>query len=83
MLLAIGVSKIIDARFSPNNKIICIEINDSDILAALQPAFPALIKSHAGINGVLRIGMLYLKWLTTTLPPLNCIQQLKINKKTS
>jgi PhzF family phenazine biosynthesis protein len=53
MLLAIGVSKIIDARFSPNNKIICIEIDDSDTLAALQPDFPALIKSHSGINGVL------------------------------
>jgi len=53
MLDAIGVSKPVTTRFSPKNKIILIEITDSDALANLQPDFPALINSYNNINGVL------------------------------
>jgi PhzF family phenazine biosynthesis protein len=53
MLDAIGISKTVNTRFSPKNKIILIEINDPDALAGLQPDFPALINSYNNINGVL------------------------------
>lgn len=50
---ALGISEIINARFSSKNKIILIEIEDSDVLASLKPDFAALISSYTGINGVL------------------------------
>ena len=50
---ALGIDKSINTRFSPDRKIILIEINDSDTLAALKPDFSALINSYSGINGVL------------------------------
>lgn len=53
MLDALGVDKTVNSRFSPKNKIILIEIEDSDTLAKLQPDFPQLINSYSGINGVL------------------------------
>ena len=53
MLDALGISKTVTTRFSPKNKIILIEINDSDALANLRPDFPALINSYSNINGVL------------------------------
>jgi len=53
VLDAIGIDKTLNTRFSPNNKIILIEINDSGILAGLRPDFMALINSYSGINGVL------------------------------
>ncbi len=53
ILDAIGIDKTINTRFSPKNKIILIEIDDSDILADLKPDFIALINSYSGINGVL------------------------------
>jgi PhzF family phenazine biosynthesis protein len=53
MLEAIGIDKTVTTRFSPQNKIILIEINDSDALANLRPDFPALINSYNNINGVL------------------------------
>ncbi|MEO6228567.1 MAG: PhzF family phenazine biosynthesis protein [Ferruginibacter sp.] len=53
MLDALGINEIADKRYSPNNKIILIEINDLKILAALQPDFLSLINSYDGINGVL------------------------------
>jgi PhzF family phenazine biosynthesis protein len=53
MLDAIGVSTTIATRFSPKNKIILIEINDTDVLANLSPDFLALVNSYNGINGVL------------------------------
>ena len=53
MLDAIGINKTVNTRYSPKNKIILIEINDSDTLASLKPDFMALIKSYDGINGVL------------------------------
>jgi len=53
ILDAIGINKTVNTRFSPKNKIILIEINDSDTLASLRPDFSALINSYSGINGVL------------------------------
>lgn len=53
MLDALGIDKIVNSRFSPKNKIILIEINNSDVLAQLKPDFHALIQSYSGINGVL------------------------------
>lgn len=53
MLNALGISKIVNKRYSPNNKIILIEIESAIELANLQPDFAALINSYTGINGVL------------------------------
>lgn len=53
MLNALGIDKIVNSRFSPKNKIILIEINDTNVLAQLKPDFQALIHSYNGINGVL------------------------------
>jgi PhzF family phenazine biosynthesis protein len=53
MLDAIGITKTVNTRFSPKNKIILIEINDPGMLANLRPDFPALINSYTDINGVL------------------------------
>ena len=53
ILDAIGIDKTITTRFSPKNKIILIEIEDSATLANLKPDFPALINSYSDINGVL------------------------------
>ncbi len=53
MLDALGIEKIVASRFSPKNKIILIEIEDTATLAKLQPDFLALINSYSGINGVL------------------------------
>lgn len=53
VLDAIGIDKTVDTRFSPDRKIILIEINNSDTLANLKPDFLALVNSYSGINGVL------------------------------
>lgn len=53
MLEALGVSKIVNKRYSPNNKIILIEIESATELEGLKPDFTALINSYTGINGVL------------------------------
>ena len=53
MLDAIGIGKTVNTRFSPDRKIILIEIDDADALAGLKPDFLALINSYTGINGVL------------------------------
>ena len=53
LLAALGLDKIINSRYSPQNKIILVEIKDCDTLAGLEPDFPALINSYNGINGVL------------------------------
>jgi PhzF family phenazine biosynthesis protein len=50
---ALGISEILDKRYSPVNKIILIEIKNATELANLKPDFTALIKSYTGINGVL------------------------------
>jgi PhzF family phenazine biosynthesis protein len=53
MLDALGISEIINKRYSPINKIILIEIESAIALANLKPDFTALINSYTGINGVL------------------------------
>ena len=53
MLEALGITEIVNKRYSPHNKIILIEIKSSLELANLKPDFAALINSHTGINGVL------------------------------
>lgn len=53
MLDALGISKTIAKRYSPNNKIILIEIESAQELANLKPDFTALINSYTGISGVL------------------------------
>lgn len=53
MVAALGISEILNTRYSPNNKIILIEIKSSSELGNLKPDFPALINSYTGINGVL------------------------------
>jgi PhzF family phenazine biosynthesis protein len=53
MLDALGITTTVNTRFSPQNKIILIEINSADTLAQLSPDFTALINSYNGINGVL------------------------------
>lgn len=53
MLDALCIDKIINARYSPKNKIILLQINSTEVLACLQPDFLALTHSYTGINGVL------------------------------
>ncbi len=53
MLEALGINYVINKVYSPKNKIIVLEIKDSDALADLTPNFEALLKSKDGINGVL------------------------------
>lgn len=53
MLQALGLTEVKQTSLSPKNKIIIIEITDSDVLASLQPDFNALLGSYEGINGVL------------------------------
>lgn len=53
LLAALGVNEVLDTRFSPKNKIILIEIRDSEKLAELTPDFVALVNSYRDINGVL------------------------------
>jgi len=53
VLDALGIEDALNSRFSEKNKIIQIEIKDTETLAGLNPDFPALINSYKGINGVL------------------------------
>jgi PhzF family phenazine biosynthesis protein len=53
MLEALGISEVLNKRYSPNNKIILLEIESSIELANLKPDFTALTNSYTGINGVL------------------------------
>lgn len=53
ILDALGIDEIVNKRYSPNNKIILIEIKSAHELAVLKPDFVALINSYTGINGVL------------------------------
>ena len=53
MLEALGISELVNQRYSPINKIILIEIPSATALANLHPDFGALLNSYSGINGVL------------------------------
>jgi PhzF family phenazine biosynthesis protein len=52
-LAALGIAKVLNVVFSEKNKIKLIEIEDSNELAALRPAYDLLVKSHSDVNGVL------------------------------
>jgi len=53
MLVALGIEEVIKTSYSPKNKIVILEINGANTLAALKPDFDALVKSYNNINGVL------------------------------
>ncbi|MGZ3888844.1 MAG: PhzF family phenazine biosynthesis protein [Flavisolibacter sp.] len=53
VLVALGIERAVNTRWSPRNKIILIEMADTKALARLQPDFLALLHSYTGINGVL------------------------------
>ena len=53
MLQALGLAEVINTAFSIKNKIFLLEINDANVLAALDPDFIALLSSCDHINGVL------------------------------
>lgn len=50
---ALGIDNVVEVKFSAKNKIVLVEIPDSDVLAGLQPDFHALVKSLSNINGIL------------------------------
>jgi PhzF family phenazine biosynthesis protein len=52
-LAALGLEKVINTVYSPKNKIIVLEIGDSQLLAGLTPDFDALLNSYENINGIL------------------------------
>lgn len=53
VLASLGLNDVINSSYSPKNKIILLEIADTETLAALNPDFNALIISYENINGVL------------------------------
>lgn len=53
MLDALGLSQLINKRYSPKNRIILLEIESAVELESMKPDFTALINSYSGINGVL------------------------------
>lgn len=53
LLQALGIKTVLETRYSEKNKIILIEIDSANDLAALSPDFTALVQSYTGINGVL------------------------------
>jgi PhzF family phenazine biosynthesis protein len=53
MMEALGIKEMVNAAFSPKNKIILMEIADADNLADLSPDYDALLQSYKDINGVL------------------------------
>lgn len=53
LLAALGITEITNTQYSPKNKIILLEIKESDALASLKPDFHALLNSYQHINGVL------------------------------
>lgn len=53
MLAALGIAAVKNTAYSSQNKIILLEMEDAGLLAALQPDFNALVKTHDGISGVL------------------------------
>lgn len=53
ILEALGISQIVNKRYSAIHKIIMLEIESATELANLNPDFTALVSSHTGINGVL------------------------------
>jgi PhzF family phenazine biosynthesis protein len=53
MLSALGIERTTKTSYNEKSKIILIEIDNADTLAALKPDFNSLINSYQDINGVL------------------------------
>ena len=53
LLVALGIDHIINSAFNKETQILIIEIDNCTTLKNLSPDFPALVKSHDAINGVL------------------------------
>lgn len=53
LLAALGIDHIVNSAFNKETQILMIEIDDCTTLKNLSPDFPALVKSHHAINGVL------------------------------
>jgi PhzF family phenazine biosynthesis protein len=53
VLRALGVQAVVESAYSPETKIILLQIPDAAALAALRPDFRALVASFTGIDGVL------------------------------
>lgn len=53
LLAALGLKSVQNAEYNHETKILLLEIENPNELAALEPDFVALPGSHAGINGVL------------------------------
>jgi len=53
LLTALGLKSVQNAEYNHETKILLLEIENPERLAALEPDFVALRRSHAGINGVL------------------------------
>ena len=53
LLQALGIQETNNVEFNEQTQILLIEINDSQVLANLNPDFEALQRSHNSINGVL------------------------------
>jgi PhzF family phenazine biosynthesis protein len=52
-LEALGLKTVSQIAYSPNNKIILLEIESAELLASLNPDYNALLKTQSDINGVL------------------------------
>lgn len=53
LLDALGIKEIVNCEYNKETNILILQIEDTDLLANLQPDFEALRKSHNEINGVL------------------------------
>lgn len=53
LLAALGIDQIVNSAFNKETQILMLEIEDCRALKNLNPDFPALLKSHDAINGVL------------------------------
>lgn len=53
LLAALGIASVKNVAYNAETNILLLEIADPHQLAALQPDFAALYRSHTGINGVL------------------------------
>ena len=53
LLIALGLTSVINSVYNEETNILLLEIEDSNILQKLSPNFVELVKSHDSINGVL------------------------------
>jgi PhzF family phenazine biosynthesis protein len=53
LLVALGVKAVRNVAYNEETKILLLELASPDEVAGLEPDFPALLRSHHSINGVL------------------------------